>query len=91
MNVPTLADDSFVDKAIAQMSCALWERHGGGITNAISLLVRPIDIRGDEAGGHPGEKFVMLTITREEVREMLEWLDDDWANQVSITGDPNLP
>jgi hypothetical protein len=82
---PTLADDSFVDKAIAHASIALWDSHDGAITNAMQLLARPVDVRGDESGAHPGERFVMITITREEVRAMLKALDDDWADHVKAT------
>lgn len=76
---PTLEDDSFVDPAIATCSLTLWERKDGAMTNAVQLLVRPTDVRGDEAGGHPGEKFVMVTITREEVAAMLKALAEDAA------------
>lgn len=86
---PTLEDDSFVDKAIATVGYVLWDRHDGGITNAVQLLLRPLDVRGDEAGGHPGESFVMATLTREEIREILAVLDEDWANQLQCTGEPN--
>lgn len=83
---PTLANDSLIDKAIAQVSICLWDSHDGGMTNAVQLLVRPLDIRSDESGGHPGEKFVMLTITREEIVEMQKALDADWADQVKFAG-----
>ncbi len=89
MTAPTLADDSFVDKAIAAFRMTLWDRHGGGVTSAAQLLVRPTDIRCDEGGGHPGELFVMLTITREELREMLAAVDEDWATIMLHCGDPN--
>lgn len=77
---PTLEDDSFVDPAIAACSLALWPRKDGTMTNAVQLLVRPRDVRGDESGGHPGERFVMVTITREEVRAMLHALKQDMAD-----------
>jgi hypothetical protein len=77
---PTLDDDSLVDKAIAQVSISLWDSHDGGMTNAVVLLVRPLDVRCDESGGHPGESFVMITITREEIAEMQKALDADWAD-----------
>jgi hypothetical protein len=86
---PTLENDSFVDPAIAQMSISLWGRHGGGMTSAVQLLVRPQDVRIDESGGHPGELFVMVTLTREELREMLAAVDADWSEVVSVCGDPN--
>jgi len=82
-NVPTLENDSFVDKAIATVSVCLWDRKDGGMTNAVQLLVRPLDLRGDESGSHPGEQFVMVTITREEMRDMLKELDIDWADTIS--------
>ncbi|MDP3654287.1 MAG: hypothetical protein Q8R67_21680 [Rhodoferax sp.] len=85
-NVPTLENDSFVDKAIAQVSICLWESHDGGTTNAVQLLARPLDVRGDESGGHPGEQFVMVTITREEISAMHYALDQDWADQVKFAG-----
>lgn len=83
---PTLHDDSFTDKSVAQAACILCETDHG-ITNAISLLIRPLDIRSDESGNHPGESFVMATLTREELREMVAWLDEDWAAQVAATPD----
>ena len=86
---PTLADDSFVDKAIATASITLCDHHESGITSAVQLLVRPLDLRSDESGAHPGETFVMVTITREEVRAMLTALDDDWSEVVRCNGDPN--
>lgn len=89
MNLPTLADDSFVDPAIATMGICLWDRRGGGMTNAVQLLVRPLDVRSDESGAHPGESFVMVTLTREELRAMLAELDRDWSEVVSVCGDPN--
>ena len=90
-NPPSLDDDSFVDKAIATMAITLWDRHYGGTTNAVQLLVRPTDMRSDESGEHPGETFVMVTLTREELRALLTELDEDWALQVAVTGDPNSP
>lgn len=86
---PALEDGSFVDPAIATMGICLWDRHGGGITSAVQLLVRPLDVRSDESGGHPGESFVMVTLTREELREMLAAVDADWSEVVSVCGDPN--
>lgn len=91
MQEPTLENDSFVDKAIATAGICLWDRHDGGITNAVQLLVRPLDVRGDESGEHPGESFVMVTITREEMRGLLAALDQDWADVIKYTGDPNEP
>lgn len=82
---PALADDTFADKAIAQMSIALAETPAGTLTNAVQLLVRPTDVRGDESGAHPGESFVMATITREEVRAMQAALDADWADHLRCT------
>lgn len=83
---PTLHDDSFADTAVAQAACILCETDYG-ITNAIALLIRPLDVRGDESGNHPGESFVMARLTREELREMVAWLDEDWAAQVAVTPD----
>lgn len=78
--------NSSMDKAVAQTSICLWEGHDGGVTNAVQLLVRPLDVRGDDSGEHPGEKFVMVTITREEIAEMQKALDDDWADHVKFSG-----
>lgn len=88
-NVPTLAANTFVDKAIATCGICLWEKFGGGTTNAVQLLVRPTDIRIDESGECPGEKFVMLTITREELRKMLRELDEDWGAHLMVIGRSN--
>lgn len=90
MENPTLEINSFVDPNIANFGICLWERHDGGITSAIQILVRPNDIRCDESGMCPGESFVMMTITREEMREMLKQLDDDWDDIVQHGGDPNI-
>lgn len=82
---PTLADDSFVDSAIAACGVCLWEcKDGVTVTNAVQLLVRPTDVRGDESGGHPGETFVMVTITREELAAMLAALTSDWADVTAV-------
>lgn len=85
-DAPTLADDTFVDPAIATCSLTLWERKGGGMTTAVQLLVRPSDMRGDESGGHPGERFVMVTITREELAAMLEAAVLDAAECLLVAG-----
>jgi hypothetical protein len=85
-HTPTLIANSFVDKAIATCGICLWDKHGGGTTNAVQLLVRPIDVRSDESGQCPGETFVMLTITREELREMLRELDEDWGAHLMVCG-----
>ncbi len=89
MNEPTLEDNSFVDKAIGNIAISLWERPDGGVTNAIQLLVRPLDIRCDESGRLPGEDFVMVTITREELRAMLVQLDEDWEEMEKHCGELN--
>lgn len=83
--LPTLADDTFADKAIAQMSIALADTPAGTLTNAVQLLVRPTDVRSDESGAHPGESFVMATILQEEVRAMQAALDADWADHLRCT------
>ena len=85
-NEPTLEDDTFVDPAIANCCLTLWERKDGAMTNAVQLLVRPTDVRGDESGGHPGERFVMVTITREEVAAMLKALNEDAALCLASVG-----
>jgi hypothetical protein len=89
MEQVTLADDSLVDPAIAQVALTLWNENDGRMCSAVQLLVRPLDVRGDEAGGHPGESFVMLTITRDELRAMLDAVEADWAASVKCAGDPN--
>jgi len=86
---PSLSNDNLVDPGIATVSVCLWDRFDGGITNAVQLLVRPINLRADESGEHPGESFVMVTITREEMRAMLTELDADWTDTVRVCGDPN--
>lgn len=85
----TLEDDSLVDPAIAQVGLTLWNEKDGQMCSAVQLLVRPLDVRGDEAGKHPGEQFVMLTITRNELRAMLDAVDADWAAVVQCAGNPN--
>lgn len=81
----TLADDSLVDPAIAQVALTLWNEKDGRMCSAVQLLVRPLDVRGDEAGGHPGEEFVMLTITRDELRAMLDAVETDWRETRQAT------
>lgn len=85
MSEITLADDSLVDPAIAQVALTLWNEKDGRMCSAVQLLVRPLDVRGDEAGGHPGEKFVMLTITRDELRAMLDAVENDWRETKQAT------
>lgn len=85
----TLADDSLVDPAIAQVAATLWNEKDGRMCSAVQLLVRPLDVRGDEAGGHPGEEFVMVTITRDELRAMLDFVEEDWRRTIQCAGDPN--
>ena len=91
MQTPTLANDSFVDKAIATVDLCLSDHHERGLTSAVQLLVRPLDVRSDESGAHPGESFVMVTITREELRALLAAADEDWDEIVRLNGDPNDP
>lgn len=74
---------------IVRTDIALWDGPGGGITNAVQLLVRPSGMRSDEAGEHPGEMFVQVTIAREDMAEMLIALDADWADHCRICGNPN--
>jgi hypothetical protein len=87
--VISLADDSLVDPAIAQVAATLWNEKDGRMCSAVQILVRPLDVRGDEAGGHPGEEFVMVTITRDELRAMLDFVEEDWRLTVQYAGDPN--
>lgn len=69
-----------IDQSIANAEIALHDAPDGGVTNAITLLVRPETFVHDESGQHPGESFVPVTLTREEVREILADLDKDWAD-----------
>ncbi len=87
----SLENDSFDDPNIGGIGICLRCRRDKLITNAVDILVRPRDVRGDELGEHPGETFVMLTLTREEVRAMLHLLEEDWAMQIQYDGDPNEP
>lgn len=90
MEHPTLDNDTFDDQAIATMSVGLCARRDNGrVTNAVDILVRPVHVSCDESGSHPGEKFVLLHLTREEVRSALHFLEEDWATQVELAGDPN--
>jgi len=89
MSEITLGDDSLVDPAIAQVALTLWNEKDGRMCSAVQLLVRPLDVRSDESGGHPGEQFVMLTITRDELKAMLDAVDEDWSTVIKHTGDPN--
>lgn len=75
-----------MDPAIATCALTLWDRKDGSLTNAVQLLVRPADLRGDESGGHPGERFVMVTITREEIAAMLQTLEVDAAECLLAVG-----
>lgn len=89
MSQVTLENDSLVDPAIAQVALTLWNEKDGRMCSAVQLLVRPLDVRGDESGSHPGEEFVMLTITRDELQAMLKAVEEDWARCVKHCGDPN--
>lgn len=77
----------FVDPAVAACAITLWDRKDGAMTNAVQLLVRPLDVRGDESGEHPGESFVMVTLTREELRAMLKALEEDLAECMAAHSD----
>ena len=79
----------FVDKAIATYGITLWDNTLGQITNAAQFLIRPTDMRIDESGQYPGETFVMATLTRDELRSVLDDLEQDWADVVYHVGDPN--
>lgn len=69
-----------IDRSIANAEISLQDTPDGGMTNAITFLVRPERYVSDESGQHPGETFVEVTLTREEVRECLADLDRDWAD-----------
>lgn len=69
-----------IDQAIANAEISLHDTPEGGMTNAITFLVRPERYVSDASGDHPGETFVEVTLTREEVREVLADLDKDWAD-----------
>jgi hypothetical protein len=86
---PTLETNSFVDPNIGTFGIALWNRHCGGMTSAVQILVRPNDIRCDESGQLPGERFVMLTLTLEELKELVKCVQRDWDDTVAHCGDPN--
>lgn len=86
---PSLEANTFVDPNIGNLGLTVWERHDGGLTSAVQLLVRPVDLRCDESGELPG-LFVMVTLTREELRALLRLADEDWAETVLHCGDPNL-
>lgn len=87
----SLKDDSFADSALAQVVSALWVGEDGRMTNCAQLLVRQTDVRSDESGNHPGEVFAMVSITQEELRAMLQFLEDDWQETTQACGDVNTP
>lgn len=76
--------DGFYDAHLAQTGCVAIVCEDG-ITNGVCLLVRPHAGVRDESGEHPGETFVEVTLTRQEVRAIADWLDEDWRYQVSAT------
>lgn len=45
-------------------------------TNAVTIYLEP-NKDYDESGRHPGKEFSSVTITRAELREMLNCLDED--------------
>jgi hypothetical protein len=69
------------DQVIACAEIALHDTPDGGMTNAITYLVRPGQpLVSDASGEHPGELFIPVTRTREELRSDLASLDQDWAD-----------
>lgn len=69
-----------IDQSIANAEIGLHDTPDGGMTNAITFLVRPEQYVTDASGAHPGEMFIAVTLTREEVRDALANLDQDWAD-----------
>jgi PP-loop superfamily ATP-utilizing enzyme len=68
-----------INASIANIEIGLHPTLDGQITNAATFLVRPGRMVNDESGEHPGEQFIEITLTRQEVREVLQSLDEDWA------------
>lgn len=69
-----------IDASIANIEIGIHSTRNGQITNAATFLVRPGRLVNDESGEHPGEQFIEITLTRQEVRDVLQSLDEDWAD-----------
>lgn len=88
----SLRTGSFTDSNLAAVSFGLEINKDDSFTNAVYLLVRPKDMRCDEAGEHPpSETFAQVIITYEELRAMVKALDDDWALQQKHAPMPEGP
>lgn len=84
----TSATECYFDPAIAAMHCSLDYLADGHMTNVAEVLVRPSALVSDESGEHPGERFMRVKFTREDVQGMLAWLEQDWADTVQHCGRP---
>lgn len=79
----------YFDSDIATAHCGVEVLPDGTITNAAYLLVRDQPLWPDESGEHPDEGFIHVALTREDVQEMLTWLNADWEETAQICGNPN--
>jgi hypothetical protein len=79
---------TFQDPNFGTYGLELCDAPDGSLTNRASILVRLNDLRGDESGELPGETFAMASLTRAEVRQMLDDLDADLLDQLRYTGTP---
>ncbi|MCW5648387.1 MAG: hypothetical protein KIS62_01440 [Ramlibacter sp.] len=77
---------TFQDPNFADYSLALDVERDGAMTSSAFMLVRLNDIRPDESGNLPGEKFASASLTRLEVRQMLRHLDADMLDTLRYTG-----
>lgn len=78
--VPSLEINSFADPAIGYGAFTLGTNTDGSATTTVEFLVRPLDVRGDEAGMLDG-LFVQVSLTREELHALAKAADDDWQMQ----------
>lgn len=65
------------DNRPVMWDCALDRAEGENTpTNTIRILLEP-NIDFDESGEYPGKQFSSVTITRSELKKMLEFLERD--------------
>jgi len=60
-----------------------------GITNAVQIFSHPV-LQIDESGEHGGEMFAVVTLTRAEIKEILECLEEDIKAVAEATGSEGL-
>ncbi|MGE0329735.1 MAG: hypothetical protein AB7P37_03470 [Ramlibacter sp.] len=90
MTRDTVSNDApkFSDPAFGSYSLTLDTDDAGNIESRACLLVRLTDIRGDESGELPGEKFATASLSRQELHAMLRDLDRDVLETIHYSRRP---